>query len=145
MQNRVPRRIEGDVGPGYHIEKMDPVWTQLPLDISEKICNKLPQVRGVSAGLKHDIRFGVLDRTLTQLDRYHDRFYNVNLLVDNLLMVIEKESLDWLPYNGYEYGRFLDLLWAKSSHDVLDEVVREIHDYMAQMDEMLEIMVGREE
>lgn len=34
---------------------MDPVWKNLPCDVSEKICNMLPKVRQIDERLKNDI------------------------------------------------------------------------------------------
>lgn len=34
---------------------MDPVWKNLPCDVSEKICNMLPKVRKIDERLKNDI------------------------------------------------------------------------------------------
>ena len=41
---------------GCHVENMDCVWTHLPLALSEKICNLLPQVRGIPEALKEEIQ-----------------------------------------------------------------------------------------
>ena len=34
---------------------MDPIWKQLPPELSGYICNKLPQVRSIPADLKEDL------------------------------------------------------------------------------------------
>ena len=35
---------------------MDPMWTNLPSELSEHICNQLPKVRGIPVNLKRDIQ-----------------------------------------------------------------------------------------
>ena len=34
---------------------MDPVWTQLPSELSDHICNQLPKVRSIDKALKREL------------------------------------------------------------------------------------------
>lgn len=47
---------------------MDPIWKQLPLEVSEKICNMLPKVRRIDETLKDEIE--------SQWYKYDKYYYN---------------------------------------------------------------------
>lgn len=75
---------------------MDPVWTQLPLELSEHICNQLPKVRKFDEVLSGDIQnqFYMLNRLLRNYTSWYGRDDGYDVLLDDLNMINETDYIN---------------------------------------------------
>lgn len=70
---------------------MDPCWKHLPIEIVEKICNFLPQVRRIDENLSQEIRdqtykFDMWFYNMSSLFGFNDAYY---VMYDDLINVLK--------------------------------------------------------
>jgi hypothetical protein len=73
---------------------MDSIWTQLPLDLVDHVCNQLPKVRRMDPDLKVDLRFWHLEKLLRNNQMWYGRVDGLQLLLDDLNMLNETDHID---------------------------------------------------
>lgn len=67
---------------------MEGIWRELPVDLSDKICNKLTDVRRINEELKTDLKFGLLDFLCKRLDRLYCQEMTNVIVMDSLLEIL---------------------------------------------------------
>lgn len=70
---------------------MDPVWQNLPVDLSDKICNMLPKVRAMDPDMKDQIKFWHLRRLLNNSIMWFGYSDGYMIVLDDLNMLCESD------------------------------------------------------
>jgi hypothetical protein len=80
---------------------MDTIWKNLPIELSEHICNQLPKVRRIPCDLKQDLRyqFFMVDKMLKYFTMWYGYDDAYTLLLHDLNML--NESDDVSPYDTW--------------------------------------------
>jgi hypothetical protein len=73
---------------------MDPVWKELPSELTEHICNNLTRVRWISPELKSELIFWPLEKMLVYMSRWYGRLDGYDVLLDDLNMLNETDFID---------------------------------------------------
>lgn len=89
---------------------MDPIWKNLPLDLSEKICNCLPKVRSISPSLKYELLYTVKMREFYKIFIDYEDMYGTTRAWDVILMDMynilndynDEPTTQWLADNAFE-------------------------------------------
>ena len=101
---------------------MDPIWQNLPLDLSERVCNALTKVRRIDDLLANDIK--------NQWYKYDRWYYNVMSLfgVDNAMYVMYDDlknvcgAVDDYPDN-MSLEEVVQHMWMKLSYEYREYLV----------------------
>ena len=74
---------------------MDPVWTQLPIELAEHVCNQLPKVRRVDENMKAQIenQEWMVKRMLKYYTEWFGYMDAYDFLLDDLNMLNESDFL----------------------------------------------------
>jgi hypothetical protein len=91
-------------------QTMDPIWKNLPGDLSEKICNCLPKVRAISPILKYELLYAVKMREFYMIFMEYEQVYGTHRAWDVILMDMynilneynEEPMSQWLADNAFE-------------------------------------------
>lgn len=72
---------------------MNPIWRDLPLDLAEYICNKLPSVRRVHPDIKARVlhQKWMFDRLYKNCTAWYGEYEAYYLLLDDLNLVNESD------------------------------------------------------
>lgn len=75
---------------------MDLMWTQLPLELSEHICNQLPKVRKIDEDLRFDIvsQNYMVHRMLKYYTQWFGKDDATYVLLDDLNIITESDYVD---------------------------------------------------
>lgn len=103
---------------------MDPIWKELPLDLSERVCNALTKVRRIDATLANEIK--------NQWHKYNKWYYNYVALfgIDNVLYVMYDDmknvcgAVDDYP-DEMDFETVVQTMWTKLSHEDRDDLLND--------------------
>lgn len=110
---------------------MDPIWKNLPLDLAEKICNMLPQIRRVSPMLKNELVSYVNHKefyyTLTQYESVWGRTFRAfEAFTDDMYNVLNNWELEpssqWLVDNAFDGFALFGALTDEQRQQILLEI-----------------------
>jgi hypothetical protein len=73
---------------------MESVWKDLPVDLSEHICNQLTKVRGIDDEMKTEIIFWHLEKMLLYMSRWYGYYDGRDIVLDDLNMLNETDFID---------------------------------------------------
>ena len=101
---------------------MDPVWTQLPLDFAEKICNMLPKVRRMNPILKDEIesqwyKFDKYYYNCVQLFGLSNAEYVMYDDMKNVCQIVDDYPED-MPFMTV-----IENMWKKMTHEQRNSLV----------------------
>lgn len=100
---------------------MDGIWRELPIDVSEKICNKLIDVRRINGELKTDLKFGLLDFLCKRLDRLYCQEMTNVVVMDSLLEILGYK-IRYAMFNDEDpIYSLIEVLWAHMDSDQMME------------------------
>jgi hypothetical protein len=100
--DRIKKVSLSDYTETFYDDSMDPIWKNLPNELSDYICNKLPQVRRIPADLKEDL-FSYLKYNETEevYYEYYDEDEARSIFdYECYQFVLGKMSLIWLINAG---------------------------------------------
>lgn len=111
-------------------QSMDPIWQNLPLDLSEKICNFLPKVRAIPQSLKYELLYAVkmreFHKILVEYEENYGKFRAYDVLIYDMYNILnnyeEEPTSQWLADHVFEP---LALYRAMSS-DQIDMLIIQI-------------------
>ena len=106
---------------------MDTVWQELPIELSEYICNKLTKVRRCADDFKTKIRISRLNILFNKTAKTLGEFTAYVWFIDILLDRTHRTPLDVYDRRLIDiYEDMLGLLWMSLDNDLYDSVVEEV-------------------
>jgi hypothetical protein len=99
---------------------MEALWRNLPIELSEKICNNLIRVRAIPPELKHEIECG-------KLYVLHDQFMGFlgssNMAWGVIFGLLNYKTNTELDYIHYSYEGFCTSLWKSFSNELKEDLM----------------------